>query len=64
MVIAMVATVLVVYVGIISRPGEPSSGVSLDFGWFVALVGALLMFFGAVSRQQETEVRRKPPGVL
>jgi len=64
MVISMIAIVLVVYVGIISRPGEPSSGVSLDFGWFVALVGTLLMFFGAVTRQQETEVRRKPPGVL
>jgi hypothetical protein len=64
MVIALIAIVLVGYVGIISRPGEPSSAISLDIGWFVALLGALLMFGGAISRQQETETRRKPPGVF
>lgn len=64
MVISLTAAVLILYVGVVSRPGEPQSAVSLDIGWFVALLGALLMFGGSLSRQQETAVARKPPGVI
>jgi hypothetical protein len=62
MVIALTAAVLILYVGVVSRPGEPSGVVDLDYGWFVALLGSLLMFGGSVSRQQETAVARRPPG--
>jgi hypothetical protein len=64
MVISLIAVVLIGYVGIIQRPGEPSGAISLQWGWFVALIGSVLMFVGSVSRQQESERPRKPPGVL
>ena len=62
MVISLIASVLILYVGVVSRPGEPQSAIGLDWGWFVALLGALLMFGGSVSRQQESGAPRKPPG--
>ena len=38
-VVGMVAIVLVLYVGLVDRPGTPSSQISLRIGWFVALIG-------------------------
>ncbi len=64
MVIALIAGALVLYSGIVDRPGLPPSLIALKWGWFVALLGVLLMFIGAISRQQETSVARKPPGVI
>lgn len=64
MVLSLVAVVLIGYVGIIDRPGEPSGAISLQWGWFVALVGSLLMFGGSVARQSESDRPRKPPGVI
>ena len=47
------------------RPsGRPSSQISLQFGWFVALLGAVLMLVGGATRAGGTERPRKPPGVL
>jgi hypothetical protein len=64
MIVAIAALGLVLYSGIVERPGEPSGDVSLRFGWFLALLGALLMLVGSVMRQSETEARRKPPGTI
>src|SRR3954453_23179599 len=36
-VVAMIAVVLILYVGFIDRPGQPSSQISLALGWFVSL---------------------------
>ena len=47
-----------------ARPGEPSSAINLEWGWFVALLGILLMLFGSAKRSSETERVRKPPGVI
>jgi hypothetical protein len=55
---------LVVFNGVIDRPGEPSSAISLKFGWFGALVGTLLMIVGAALRSSEHERARKPPGTI
>jgi hypothetical protein len=55
---------LVVYNGIIDRPGEPSSAISLDFGWFLAVLGTLMMIAGAALRSSEHERARKPPGTI
>jgi hypothetical protein len=55
---------LVVYNGIIDRPGEPSSAISLEFGWFVAVLGTLMMIAGAALRSSEHERARKPPGTI
>jgi hypothetical protein len=63
-VVGLVAAALVLYFGVLSRPGEPSGEISLKLGWFVALAGALLILFGGASRASGTERPRKPPGVL
>lgn len=63
-VVAIAAFGLVGYTGIIDKPGDSNSLISLKFGWIVALLGTILMLAGSVMRQNETEIRRKPPGVL
>jgi hypothetical protein len=63
-VVAIAALGLIVYVGLLDRPGQPSGEIALRLGWFVALAGAALMLFGGASRAGGTERPRKPPGVL
>jgi hypothetical protein len=63
-VIGIVAFVIVVYLGIIDRTGEPPSEISLAYGWFVALLGTILISVGGSYRASTTERPRKPPGVL
>jgi hypothetical protein len=55
---------LVVYNGIIDRPGEPSSAISLEPGWFLAVLGTVMMIAGAALRSSEHERARKPPGTI
>jgi hypothetical protein len=63
-VVAMAALGLVLYAGIVSRPGEPRSQISLQIGWFLAVIGIVLMMVGGARRAAEVERARKPPGVL
>jgi hypothetical protein len=63
-VIALCALTLIVFRGIIDKPGYPTGEIGLGIGWFIALIGGLLMFLGAVTRANESNVRRNPPGVL
>jgi peptidoglycan/LPS O-acetylase OafA/YrhL len=63
-VVAMFAGGLVLYSGIVSRPGEPRSQIALQVGWFAALLGIGLMLVGGAKRATEVERRRKPPGVF
>jgi hypothetical protein len=63
-VVGMIAIVLVLYVGVVDRPGSPSGEISLKFGWFVAVLGCALIALGGASRASGTERPRKPPGVL
>ncbi|WP_372787796.1 hypothetical protein [Paraconexibacter sp.] len=63
-IVAIAAIGILFYVGIIDRPGEPSGQIELEFGWYVAMAGALLMLAGSVMRQQESELKRKPPGTV
>jgi len=63
-VVAMAALGLVLYNGIVTRPGEPRSQIGLQIGWFLAVVGILLMMIGGAKRATEVERRRKPPGVM
>jgi len=63
-VVGIVALGLVVYNGILDRPGEPSGQIGLGIGFFGMLIGTLLIAGGGAIRSGEAETRRKPPGVL
>ena len=63
-VVGMAAIVLVLYVGFVDRPGEPSGEISLEPGWFLAAVGCALIVLGGAIRAGSSERPRKPPGVL
>ena len=63
-VLAMVGLVLVLYVGVIARPGQPAGAVSLGAGWYLAALGCILECAGGAVRAGSTERPRKPPGVL
>lgn len=55
---------LVFYNGVIDRPGTPSGEIELEIGWYVALVGCILMFATSALRSSEGERPRKPPGTI
>jgi hypothetical protein len=63
-VIGIIAFGLLVYQGVIDRPGEPPSAISLAYGWFIGLLGTILITVGGSYRASTTERPRKPPGVL
>lgn len=55
---------LIVYGGLIDKPGEPKGLISIKYGWILALLGVLAMLIGSALRASEVERARKPPGVL
>jgi hypothetical protein len=63
-VLSIVAVGVLLYIGAIDRPGEPAGQIELAWGWYVALLGAILMLAGSALRTGETARRRKPPGTL
>ncbi|HYH87895.1 MAG TPA: hypothetical protein VEX67_01610 [Solirubrobacteraceae bacterium] len=63
-VIGIIAFGLVVYNGVIDRPGEPPSEIELEIGWWMALLGTILITVGGAYRASTTERPRKPPGVM
>ena len=63
-VVGIAAFGLIFYTGVIARPGDPRGEISLQIGWFLALLGSLLMIGGAAMRSARTEKPRKPPGVF
>ena len=63
-VVGLAAVTLLFYVGIIDRPGEPSGQIELDWSWYTAMAGALMIAVGGAIRASSTERKRKPPGVL
>ena len=63
-VIGLTAATLLLYMGIIDRPGEPAGQIELEIGWYGALLGAILSTVGGAMRSAETSRTRKPPGVL
>jgi hypothetical protein len=68
MVVGFTAFVLVFYNGIIDRPGSliAESGVSLDIGYWIALLATLMMSATGFLRSQESGGRkaRKAPGTV
>ena len=63
-VIGIIVFGLVVYQGIIDRPGEPPGQIELEYGWYIALLGTILIAVGGSYRASSTVRPRKPPGVL
>ena len=63
-VIAIACFGLIFYNGIIARPGTSNSLTSLQVGWFVAMLGTILMLSGSALRSSNVERKRKPPGTL
>jgi hypothetical protein len=63
-VVSIIAFGLIVYVGIIQKPGSPPAGISLQYGYWVALLGSILIAVGSARRSSGSERPRKPPGVL
>ena len=62
-VVASTALVLILVVGIISRPGEPRSTISLGIGWYLGVLACMGMLVGAAWRSAEGQTK-KPPGTL
>lgn len=63
-VVAVIALILTLFRGVIDKPGSPPSEISIDVGWWVAIIGGALILVGSMWRSQEAAPRRKPPGVL
>jgi len=63
-VLSIFAVGLLLYVGVIDRPGTPAGQIELRWGWYGALLGSILMLGGSALRAGETERRRKPPGSI
>lgn len=62
MVASIAAFGLIAYNGVIDRPGN--LGISLEIGWYLALLGSILMVLGSALRSSDTERPRKPPGTI
>ena len=63
-VVAIAAFGLAGYNGLLDKPGDPSGLIGLKYGFWVALLGVVLMMAGSALRASEVERQRKPPGVL
>ena len=63
-VVAIAAFGLVAYAGFLDRPGSPKGAISLQPGFYGALLGTILMIVGGSITAGQNERVRKPPGVL
>jgi uncharacterized membrane protein len=63
-VVGIIAFGLTAYLGIIDRPGEPPSEISLAIGWYLSFLGTIMIAVGGSIRASTTERPRKPPGVM
>jgi hypothetical protein len=64
-IVGITAAVLILYNGLVDRVGEDRNFVSLKYGWFVGLLGALIMVAGAASVQMRRGgAVKRPPGVF
>lgn len=65
MIVGMIAVALILLNGVIlGKPGSDPVDISLSYGWFVGLLGAIMIMVGGTLRQALTGRTRKPPGVL
>jgi hypothetical protein len=62
-VVAIFALGLILTRGIIIKPGEPAGQISLGIGYWLAVVGGVLILVGALIRTGENVKARRPPGM-
>lgn len=55
---------LIAYNGLADRPATSNSLSSLQLGWYLAILGSILVVGGSASRASSVERKRKPPGTL
>ncbi len=55
---------LIAYNGLADRPATSNSLSSLEYGWYLAVLGSMLIIGGSASRASSVERKRKPPGTL
>jgi hypothetical protein len=63
-VVGIAAFGLIGYTGLLDRPGSPSGAINLDWGFWLAFLGSVLMIAGGGMAAGQTERARKPPGVM
>jgi hypothetical protein len=65
MIVGAIASTLILYNGLVDRVGATRQFVSLDIGWFLGLLGALMIVAGgAISQITRGGVTRRPPGTF
>jgi hypothetical protein len=62
-IVAIAALTFTLFRGLIDKPGTPPGEIGLASGWWIALVGGVLILIGSVWRTQESAATRKPPGL-
>ncbi len=55
---------LIAYNGLADRPATSNSLSSLQLGWYLSILGSLLIVGGSAIRASSVERKRKPPGTL
>ena len=65
-IVGLTAFVLIAYNGLVDKPSESDIGVSLSFGYWIALLACLGIFFSGGFRAVESGggARRKPPATF
>ena len=63
-VVAIASFGLLTYNGLLAQPGTSNDLTTLEAGWYVAVLGTLLMLGGSAVRSSKVERKRKPPGTL
>ena len=65
MIVGAVAATLILYNGIVDQAGKNQEFVSLGVGWYLGLLGSLLIIGGgAISQISRGGVTRRPPGTF
>jgi hypothetical protein len=62
-IIAIFALGFTVFRGLVDKPGTPPGEIGITVGWWIGLVGGVLILVGSVWRTKESMVTRKPPGL-
>jgi hypothetical protein len=64
-IVGITAAALIIYNGLIDRVGEERSFISLEIGWYLGLLAALLMLVSAaMTRLRLGGEKRRPPGTF